>query len=145
MNVKTEHLHIPSQTGKLNLVRNFIFEAALRFGFDEEAAGKIMLAVDEACTNVIKHSYEFSTTKGIDLEILAHDTRFEVVIVHKGKPFDPESVKTPDMKKYFSQFRRGGLGMHLMRSLMDKVEYKSLPGSRNEVHLVKFLSGNSNH
>jgi serine/threonine-protein kinase RsbW len=145
MNVKTEHLHIPSQTGKLNLVRNFIFEAALRFGFDEESAGKIMLAVDEACTNVIKHSYEFATTKGIDLEVLGHGTRFEVVIIHKGKPFDPDSVKTPDMKKYFSQFRRGGLGMHLMRSLMDNVEYRSFPDSRNEVHLVKFLTGNSNH
>lgn len=143
--MKSEHLHILSQTGKLNLVRHFIFEAALRFGFDEEAASKIMLAVDEACTNVIKHSYEFVPTREIELKVLTHDRQFEVVITHKGRPFDPESIKRPDMKKYLSQFRRGGLGMHLMRSLMDRVEYKSFPHNRNEVHLVKFLAGNSNH
>lgn len=142
--MKTEHLHIQSQTGKLNLVRNFIFESALRFGFDEETASKIMLAVDEACTNVIKHSYEFAPGKAIDLEIHSGDLRFEVVIIHKGRPFDPDAVKTPDMKKYLSQFRRGGLGMHLMRSLMDKVEYRTFPDSRNEVHMVKFLTANSN-
>mgnify|MGYP001160505454 CR=1 FL=1 len=145
MKAKTEHLHILSQTGKLNIVRNFVFEAALRFGFDEETASKIMLAVDEACTNVIKHSYEFVPGKEIDLEIVTHDRRFEVVIIHMGRPFDPDSVKTPDMKKYFSQFRRGGLGMHLMRTLMDTVEYKSFPDSRNEVHMVKFLTDNSYH
>ena len=110
-NMKPEHLHILSQTGKLNLVRHFVFEAALRFGFDEESASKIMLAVDEACTNVIKHSYEFAPSKEIELEILTGDRRFEVVIMHKGKPFDPDSVKTPDMQKYLSQFRRGGLGI----------------------------------
>ena len=104
-----------------------------------------MLAVDEACTNVIKHSYEFAPSKGIDLEVHTRDRQFEVVIIHKGRPFDPDSVKTPDMKMYFTQFRRGGLGIHLMRSLMDKVEYRSLPDSRNEVHLVKFLTDNSNH
>jgi serine/threonine-protein kinase RsbW len=143
--MRTERLHILSQTGKLNIVRRFILEAALRFGFDEESASKIMLAVDEACTNIIKHSYEFATTKGIDLEILTRDRQFEVVIIHRGKPFDPDSVKTPDMKMYFSQFRRGGLGIHLMRSLMDKVEYKSFADNRNEVHLVKFLTSNSDH
>ena len=143
--MKTEHLHILSQTGKLNLVRHFVFEAALRFGFDEESASKIMLAVDEACTNVIKHSYEFAPTRDIDLEIVTHDRRFEVVIIHKGKPFDPDSIKTPNMKKYFSQFRRGGLGMHLMRTLMDTVEYRSFPDNRNEVHMAKFLTENSNN
>jgi|ERR1041384_1133761 serine/threonine-protein kinase RsbW len=139
--MKTEHLHIQSQTGKLNLVRHFVFEAALKFGFDEESASKIMLAVDEACTNVIKHAYEFAPTRDIELEVVTHDRQFEVVILHTGKPFDPDSVTTPDMKKYLSQFRRGGLGMHLMRSLMDNVEYKAGPDGRNEVHLVKYLAG----
>ncbi len=139
--MKTEHLRIQSQTGKLNLVRHFVFEAALRFGFDEESASKIMLAVDEACTNVIKHAYEFAPTREIDLEVLTHDRQFEVVILHNGKPFDPDAVTAPDMQKYLSQFRRGGLGMHLMRSLMDNVEYRSAPDGRSEVHLVKYLAG----
>lgn len=143
--MKTKHLHILSETEKLDLVRHFIHEAARRFGFDEESASKIMLAVDEACTNVIKHSYENAPTKGIDIDIVTNEKRFEIVITHEGRPFDPDSVKTPDMKKYLSQYRRGGLGIHLMRSLMDKVEYRTSRDRRNEVHLVKFLPTNSDH
>jgi serine/threonine-protein kinase RsbW len=143
--VKTKHLHILSETEKLDLVRHFIHEAARRFGFDEESASKIMLAVDEACTNVIKHSYKNAPAKGIDIDIVTNEKRFEVVITHEGQPFDPDSVKTPDMKKYLSQFRRGGLGIHLMRSLMDEVEYRTSRDRRSEVHLVKFLPTNSDH
>jgi len=143
--VKTKHLHILSETEKLDLVRHFIHEAARRFGFDEESSSKIMLAVDEACTNVIKHSYRNAPTKGIDIDIVTNEKRFEIVITHEGTPFDPDSIKTPDMKKYLSQFRRGGLGIHLMRSLMDKVEYRTSKDRRSEVHLVKFLPTNSDH
>lgn len=138
MKATTVHLHIQSQTGKLNLVRDFVAEAARRFGFDEETADKITLAVDEACTNIIKHSYENSSTKDIDVEVRVNGRAFEIVISHRGKSFDPDSVKTPDMKEYFRHFQRGGLGIHLMRSLMDKVEYRTLADQRSEVHLVKY-------
>jgi serine/threonine-protein kinase RsbW len=128
-----------SQTEKLSLVREFVSEAAGKFGFDEESINKISIAVDEACTNIIKHSYDFASNKNIDLAIIMNESKFEIVISHQGKSFDPESVKPPDMKEYLSHFRRGGLGMHLMRSLMDHVEYTMSAAKRNEVHLIKYL------
>jgi serine/threonine-protein kinase RsbW len=137
--VKTVHLHIQSQTEKLSLVRDFVGAAAQQFGFDEESTGKIMLAVDEACTNIIKHSYEYVPNKDIDLEIRTNGKKFEIVITHRGKSFDPNAIKSPNMREYLSHFQRGGLGMHLMRSLMDKVEYKTFPDSINRVHLIKYL------
>ncbi len=133
-------LKIKSQTEKLHLVRDFISEAARRQGFDEESVSKIALAVDEACTNVIKHSYEFARNKEIEIKVIAGDGRFEVVITHQGKTFDPEAVKSPDMREYLSHYRHGGLGMHLMRSLMDAIEYKTFPDKRSEVHLVKRMT-----
>ena len=133
------HLKIPSQTDKLFAVRTFVADAAQTFGFDEESMNKISIAVDEACTNIIKHSYEFDRNKEIEITVIMNGTRFEIVIAHKGKSFNPEAIKSPDMKEYLSHFRKGGLGMHLMRSLMDEVEYKVLQDSRNEVHLIKFL------
>src|SRR5690242_3750721 len=139
MSSKKLHLKIPSQTDKLFAVRTFVADAAQTFGFDEEAMNKISIAVDEACTNIIKHSYEFDRTKEIEITVIMNGTRFEIVIAHKGKSFNPEAIKAPDMKEYLSHFRKGGLGMHLMRSLMDEVEYKVLQDSRNEVHLIKFL------
>lgn len=132
-------IRIPSQTEKLHLVREFVSDAAKRAGFDDEAVSKIALAVDEACTNIIKHSYEYAPNKSLDIRILAGNGKFEVVIRHSGKSFDPSAVKSPDMREYLSHFRRGGLGMHLMRSLMDKVEYLTTPDDLQEVHLVKHL------
>ncbi len=133
------HLHIKSQTEKLHLVRDFISTAARNFGFDDESASKIMLAVDEACTNVIKHAYEFVPTRDIDIEIVSNGRKFEIIIMHNGKSFDPGAVKSPNMKEYLRRYQRGGLGMHLMRSMLDEVEYKTLPDRRSAVHLIKYL------
>jgi serine/threonine-protein kinase RsbW len=130
-------LKIPSRTEKLHVVREFVSEAARAFGFDEESVNKIALAVDEACTNVIKHSYRFAPNKDIDIRIVTADGSFEVIITHHGKTFDPDAVKSPDMREYLTHYRHGGLGMHLMRSLMDKVEYRVLSDKKSEVHLVK--------
>ena len=71
------------------------------------------------------------------LQERARQLAVEVVIVHQGKSFDPQAVKSPDMRDYLTHYRRGGLGMHLMRSLMDTVEYRTFPDKRSEVHLVK--------
>lgn len=131
------HLTIESRTEKLSLVREFVSEAARRFGFTEESVGKIALAVDEACTNVIKHSYNYAPNKEIDIRIGAENGIFEVVITHQGKTFDPDSVKSPDMREYLSHYRKGGLGIHLMRSLMDTIEYRIRPDKKSEVHLSK--------
>ena len=81
----------------------------------------------------------FDRTKEIEITVIMNGTRFEVVIAHQGKSFNPHAIKSPDMQEYLSHFRKGGLGMHLMRSLMDEVEYKVLQNALNEVHLIKFL------
>lgn len=135
----TASMSIKSRTEKLALVREFVSDAARRFGFDDESINKIALAVDEACTNVIKHSYKFATDKDIVITIVPGNGVFEISIHDEGVSFDPETVKQPNMKEYLSQYRRGGLGMYLMRSLMDKVEYHVYPGPHNEVRMTKYL------
>ena len=138
------HLRIASRTDKLSDVREFVSDAARHFGFDEEAVNKIALAVDEACTNVIKHAYEYASNRHIDVTIRAAEGNLEIVITHDGKSFDPQTIRPPDMTEYLTHYRHGGLGMHLMRSLMDKVEYRNLPNKRSEVHLSKRIPIGSN-
>jgi serine/threonine-protein kinase RsbW len=130
-------LTILSQTERLSEVRDFVSAAARNYGFDEESVNKIALAVDEACTNIIKHAYGNASDKRIDVTVTTQNGTFEITIAHNGKSFDPQLVRPPDMREYLTHFRRGGLGLHLMRSLMDGVEYRSLPGQRSEVHLIK--------
>jgi serine/threonine-protein kinase RsbW len=137
--VKPQSLNIESRTDRLIAVREFVSAAARQFGFQEEDVSKIALAVDEACTNIIKHAYKFDPGKEITVSIRSDNGAFEVVIRDRGKEFDPKRIQTPDMKEYLSHFRRGGLGVYLMKSLMDKVEYNITPGSMNEVRLTKYL------
>ena len=138
--MKTDSIQVESRTERLIAVRDFVSEAARAFGFGDEDISKIALAVDEACTNVIKHAYRFDPTKIIQVSVRAGNGTFEIAIKDDGVQFNPTQVQPPDMKDYLSHFRRGGLGVHLMKSLMDKVEYSIAPGKANEVRLTKYLS-----
>jgi serine/threonine-protein kinase RsbW len=120
-------------------VREFISAAAREFGFTDEDVSKIALAVDEACTNVIKHAYRFDRSRKLTITIEAGRGKFQVVVSDNGAPFDPEDLATPDMQEYLKNFKKGGLGVYLMRRLMDEVSYHSEPGKKNEVRLTKFL------
>jgi serine/threonine-protein kinase RsbW len=139
MTVKPQSLNIESRTERLIAVREFVSSAARSFGFGDEDVSKIALAVDEACTNIIKHAYRFDPGKSITITVRNRNGAFEVVIQDFGREFDPQKVPTPDMQEYLSHFRRGGLGVYLMKSLMDKVEYAIVPGKKNEVRLIKNL------
>ncbi len=137
--MKTTSIKVESRTERLIAVRDFVSEAARAFGFSDEDISKIALAVDEACTNVIKHAYRSDPTKIIQVNVHAGDGTFQVAIRDEGIPFNPTHVQPLDMKEYLTHYRRGGLGVHLMKSLMDRVEYSINPGKANEVLLIKYL------
>jgi serine/threonine-protein kinase RsbW len=129
-----------SRTDHLLEVRDFVSDAARQFGFGEEDVANIVLAVDEACTNIIKHAYQYAPDKKIFIAIHRKNGTFEVTIKDNGKNFDPDALKAPDLKRNLSHHRRGGLGVYLMKKLMDRVEYNFEAGQSNEVSLVKYLS-----
>jgi serine/threonine-protein kinase RsbW len=138
--VKQQQITIESRTDRLIEVRDFVSTAAREFGFADEDVSKIALAVDEACTNIIKHAYHFDPRRDIVVHVSGGNGAFVVAIRDRGDVFNPGVIPTPDMKEYLTHYRRGGLGVHLMRSLMDKVEYDIRPGKLNEVRLTKFLA-----
>jgi serine/threonine-protein kinase RsbW len=145
MKTQPQHLskRIASRTESLVEVREFVDTAARAFGFSEEDVANIILAVDEACTNIIKHAYHYAVDQEIEISIFPGTRSFEIRIYDNGKAFDPSSVRTPDLKDHIGHKRRGGLGVYLMRRLMDKVEYNFIPGKRNEVRLIKYRSNAS--
>lgn len=132
-------LRIPSQTENLEIIRSFVGHIARRVGFADEDATKIEMAVDEACSNVIKHAYERDARQPIDIVIKIDYDKLTVVVTDHGKGFDPSSIKMPDMKEYLAELRVGGLGIYLMRTLMDEVAYDIKPGVRNQVKMVKYF------
>ena len=138
LNQHTSTLTILSQTELLNDVREFVSNHARKHGFADDDVNKISIAVDEACTNIIKHGYNFSTKEKIEIHINRKESEFEIVITDTGKQFDPKEISTPDMKEYLSQFRRGGLGVYLMKRIMDKVEF-TVHANENQLRMIKYL------
>lgn len=129
------HLNTPSQTENLELIRNFVSKIAEKAGFEEAEINDIELAVDEACTNVVKHAYDKDNRrKDIDVVIEIRDDKFIVIVSDRGKGFNPHSVKEPDLSK------AGGLGIRLMKMLMDEVQFDIKPGVRTRVKMVKHMS-----
>lgn len=127
-----------STTGALSDVREFVNKRAADFGFGDKEVSEITLAVDEACTNVIKHAYKGKPDSQFEVRIIASGIEFEVVVRDWGDSFDPEKVPVPNIKEKTRRHRAGGLGIFLMRKLMDTVEYHGRDAA-NEVRLVRYL------
>jgi serine/threonine-protein kinase RsbW len=132
-------LSVASATENLELIREFIGRLAREAGFDEDSAMQIELAVDEASTNVIKHAYRYNPAHTVDIIAQFDAEKMEIVISDRGKGFDANNVPAPDIAKKIAAAKPGGLGIHLMRSLMDEVHFSIHPKKRNEVKLVKYL------
>ena len=131
-------IRFPSRTDNLEVVRDFVHRLAMKAGFIEEGADQISLAVDEACTNVIKHAHQYNSRRMIDLAVVYDNSQFEIVITDKGGGFDPKKLREPDLSEYIHEAKMGGLGIHLMKTLMDEVNYSFNPGVKNQVTMVKY-------
>jgi len=138
---KTYRLKLPAASENLDIIRKFIAGISENMGFSEEEVYKIELAVDEACSNVVKHAYLTNSRSDRIVNVEAHEKedRLEIVIFDKGKGFDPQKVKKPEIEEYMRKMKRGGLGIYLIKELMDKVSFRIKAGVRNEVRMIKFL------
>ncbi len=137
---KKYQLKIPSQSDNLSIIRDVVAKVASRVGFDTDETIKIELAVDEACTNVIKHAYANNSNQMIEVSIKVDQKKLIIIVADKGKGFNPDKIKLPDLNKSIKEGRKGGLGLCLIRTLMDKVEFEIKPGLKNQVKMIKYLS-----
>lgn len=133
-------LTVKSRTDNLSKVREFIQSYALQCGLSKDEISKIVLAVDEACTNIIKHAYQFSPEGDIKLKINCLPKKFIVSITDEGNHFNPELIPEPDLKALQKEKKKGGLGLFLIKKLMDEVKYQNLSDNRNQVELIKYIN-----
>jgi serine/threonine-protein kinase RsbW len=137
-------LNLTSETENLELIREFVAKIAQKTGLKEIDVNKIELAVDEACANVIKHAYpEDAPSKPIQIRIEVNPGKMLIIVSDKGKGFDVKSVPAVDMNKYLAEMRVGGLGIYLIRNLMDEVEFTMNQGKNNEVRMIKYFENHA--
>ncbi|HVT03824.1 MAG TPA: ATP-binding protein, partial [Thermoanaerobaculia bacterium] len=108
-------------------------------GFDEAESGQLELAVDEACANVIEHAYGHDNSKKVTVRAVVDHEVLRIHVIDTGAGFDPSEVTQDDLKALAEKRKTGGLGMRLIKSLMDEVHYEIEPGKKNELRMVKKL------
>ena len=123
-NEKDFHLEIHADENNLGEIRDYISNVCIRAGFSKRETNNTKLAVDEACTNIIKHAYSGKSGK-IIVDMRAWPGNVEIHLRDRGVPFNWSGVKDPDLEEYVEMGKRGGLGIYLMNRLMDDVQYKS--------------------
>lgn len=135
-------LKLPANSENLDIIRKFISGIAENMGFSEEEIYQIELAVDEACSNVIRHAYvgKANEKDSILVTVKTKPKQIIISIADTGIGFNPNSIKTPNMDEYLKRMKPGGLGLHLIKTLMDEVSFRIKPGVRNEVKMTKKLS-----
>jgi sigma-B regulation protein RsbU (phosphoserine phosphatase) len=124
---------------QLEAIREFAARAAKDAGMDDSAVYAVELSMDEACTNVIEHAYEGKDGGEIECTCDKDDKNLTIIIHDHGKSFDPESIALPDLDADLDSRPIGGLGIFLMKRLMDEVRFEPLGEAGNVLTMVKRL------
>jgi serine/threonine-protein kinase RsbW len=131
---------LPGRLESLPEFSAFIVDASQALGIDSDSAYKLQLAVEEACVNVIRHGSGGirAGDRSIALDVRRDGQTCTVTVRDRGSAFDPTSLPPPDLCADLRRRRPGGLGIFLMRQLMDEVRYKAGDGV-NTLTMVKRL------
>jgi anti-sigma regulatory factor (Ser/Thr protein kinase) len=121
----------------LDEIREFVGEIARNGGFGDKDVYNIQLAADEAASNIIEHAYEGVSNGILEISCAVRDSAITIIMVDHGESFDPSAIPMPDLKADLSERKIGGLGIFLMRKLMDEVHYESKPGRGNLLTMIK--------
>lgn len=133
---KTYEIEVPASERYLGDIRTFISDICLETGFSSHEINNIKLAIDEACSNVVRHAYKGLEPGMIQLLVKRRDREVEIYINDKGKSFEWKKARTPDLNRYVEIGKKGGLGIWFIRKLMDETDYKS-GRQGNTLRLVK--------
>jgi len=133
-----------NDTRHLAMIREAVREAAAFVPFPEKDVARIILAVDEAVANIMEHAYEDRPEGGdITITLDSDGASFRACIVDNGQEFDPSSISVPDIVEHVRKGKKKGLGIFLMRQIMDEVKYTFVQGLRNELRMVKWKNKNA--
>lgn len=132
-------LQVPSSTENLALIREFVTSIGRQATLNEEEINKLELAVDEACANVIEHAYGHDITKDVSVRATFDDEKLKISVIDEGRGFDPTGINQKSLDQLVHERRSGGLGIRIIKTLMDEVSYEIEPGLKNELHMTKLI------
>lgn len=128
----------------LCVVRHALGQLTETLGFSSADCRAVVLAVDEALTNIIRHAYHGEGEQPIEASFRRIEVpregrprkALEIVLEDYGKEIDQEKLRARPLE----EVRPGGLGLHFIKESMDAVEFRRTHG-KNQLRLVKLLDG----
>ena len=132
-------LEVPSSTENLAMIRDFVKRIGYQTGMDEQGVSNLELAVDEACANVIEHAYGHDISKEVIVRAVCDEQAVRISVIDMGQGFDAEAMAPESIETLIHERKSGGLGIRLIKALMDEVSYEIRPGKKKEMHMVKRL------
>jgi sigma-B regulation protein RsbU (phosphoserine phosphatase) len=129
---------LPNDIEEVPQLAAFVDEVCEIAGFDMSTTMSINLALEEAVVNVMSYAYPAGTVGNVNIEAVANDNRLKFIISDWGTPFDPTAEKEVDTTLSAEERPIGGLGIHLVRQIMDSINYERIDG-KNVLTLRKKL------
>lgn len=131
------NITFPANFEFLDEIRELVAQVAREGGFTNKEIYSLQLAADEAASNIIEHAYEGASNAEIDMSCDMYGDNLVITMRDTGIPFDFSNVKQPNIKADLFERQIGGLGVYLMRKLMDEVRYESNPQTGNLLTMTK--------
>lgn len=123
----------------LAAIRQFVEEAVTAVCQDSDAVSDIIVALNEAVTNIIVHGYQ-GQPGPIEIAVAVNERQVLVQVRDQAPPFDPTSVPPPDVTLPLEKRPYGGMGVHMMRQFVNNLHHRLLPTGGNELVLEKEIA-----
>jgi len=127
---------IHAVTSQLSTLRDFVRSHVGTAGFTDYELNGVVLAIDEACANLIQHGYHNDPSKRIDVVVDVGTAAVRIDILDTASPYDPAGAPRPDIARYMAAHRRGGWGIALMERVMDDIAYVPIGGGQHQNRLT---------
>jgi sigma-B regulation protein RsbU (phosphoserine phosphatase) len=131
-------LTVSNRLSENSCVKEHFDTFAEHYGIPEQVRLKMNVVFDELLTNIISYAYQDNKEHDIGIKVELSADRLKVSMVDEGIPFNPLGVETPDTELPLEERKIGGLGIHLVRNMMDKVSYRRRI-DKNVITVVEYL------
>lgn len=132
----TFHLSLHNDVQQILLLEGFMERVAGAAGLDPATTMSLNLALEEAVTNVIMYAYPKGKVGPVDIDAVVDGGELCFVLSDSGTPFDPTAAPEADISLGVEERPIGGLGIFLVRKIMDRVTYQ-YTGGRNTLKMLK--------
>jgi len=135
-----EKIQLESDLVNLAKAREFISRKAREAGAEDSDITKIEISCDEWCANIIEHSLGSDAGKSFSVECRSENNKFYVIYEHESGIFNPIEQEDVDINDHFSESKERGLGIYIMKEMMDEIHYEYVDNRINRLTLVKVLA-----